>query len=262
MKLYKRTIGKIILRVILVAVGVCSLPLFLIPLSLSVGVNIGNATGIAVALLLIVYGLFFGAINRAIGKGLKHKVLRYLVYFAGAIVGTILVLVIVLTTLMLRAMANEPKGHETLVVLGCRVYGETPSLSLRERLEAAYLYLEEHPDVYCVVSGGQGDGENISEAECMYRYLTERGIEGTRIFIEDASTTTRENLEFSLEVVRENHLPSEIAIVTSEYHQYRASLVAKELGLENTAVCGETAKWLLPTFYIRELYGILYQWVF
>lgn len=258
----KRTIGLICLRVILVAVGVCSLPLFLIPLSLSVGVNIGNATGIAVALLLVVYGLVFKSINKGIIKCLHHKILRYLVYFAGAIAGTILVLVIVLTTLMLRAMGNEPQGNETLVILGCRVYGEVPSLSLRERLEAAFEYLEEHPEAYCVVSGGQGDGENISEAECMYRYLTNRGISGARIFVEDASTTTRENLEFSLAVIRENNLPEEIAIVTSEYHQYRASLVAKELGLTNTAVCGKTAKWLLPTFYIRELYGILYQWMF
>ena len=258
----KRTIGLICLRVILVAVGVCSLPLFLIPLSLSVGVNIGNATGIAVALLLVVYGLVFKSINKGIIKCLHHKILRYLVYFAGAIAGTILVLVIVLTTLMLRAMGNEPQGNETLVILGCRVYGEVPSLSLRERLEAAFEYLEEHPEAYCVVSGGQGDGENISEAECMYRYLTNSGISGARIFVEDASTTTRENLEFSLAVIRENNLPEEIAIVTSEYHQYRASLVAKELGLTNTAVCGKTAKWLLPTFYIRELYGILYQWMF
>lgn len=258
----KRTIGLICLRVILVAVGVCSLPLFLIPLSLSVGVNIGNATGIAVAMLLVVYGLFFKSINKGIIKCLHHKILRYLVYFAGAIAGIILVLVIVLTTLMLRAMGNEPQGNETLVILGCRVYGEVPSLSLRERLEAAYEYLVEHPEAYCVVSGGQGDGENISEAECMYRYLTNKGISGTRIFMEDTSTTTRENLKFSLELIKEKGLPQEIAIVTSEYHQYRASLVAKEMGLENTAVCGKTAKWLLPTFYIRELYGILYQWVF
>lgn len=262
MKLYKRTMGIRILRVILVAVGVCSLPLFLIPLSLSVGVNIGNATGIAVAILLMVYGLFFKSINKSLNRCLHHKILRYLVFFAGGLAGTILVLVIVLTTLMLRAMGNEPQGNETLVILGCRVYGETPSLSLRERLEAAYEYLEEHPDVYCVVSGGQGDGENISEAECMYRYLTGRGIDGDRIFMEEASTTTRENLEYSLALIKEEGLPQEIAIVTSEYHQYRAGLVAKELGLENTAVCGKTAKWLLPTFYIRELYGILYQWVF
>ena len=262
MKLNKKRIGLIIFRIILVAVGVYSLPLFLIPLSLSVGVNIGNATGIGVAVLLIVYGLFFTVINRGIRTSLKHKVLRYFVYFAGLVASTILVLVIVLTTLMVGAMNNAPKGQETLVVLGCRVYGERPSLSLQERLDAALVYLEEHPETYCVVSGGQGDGENISEAECMYRYLTDRGIDGIRIFKEDASTTTRENLEYSLAVIEENGLPQEIAIVTSEYHQYRASLVAKELGLSNTAVCGKTAKWLLPTFYIRELYGILYQWVF
>lgn len=262
MKLNKKRIGLIIFRIILVAVGVYSLPLFLIPLSLSVGVNIGNATGIGVAVLLIVYGLFFTVINRGIGTCLKHKVLRYFVYFTGLVASTILVLVIVLTTLMVGAMNNAPKGQETLVVLGCRVYGERPSLSLQERLDAALVYLEEHPEAYCVVSGGQGDGENISEAECMYRYLTDRGIDGIRIFKEDASTTTRENLEYSLAVIEENGLPQEIAIVTSEYHQYRASLVAKELGLSNTAVCGKTAKWLLPTFYIRELYGILYQWVF
>ena len=262
MKLNKKRIGLIIFRIILVAVGVYSLPLFLIPLSLSVGVNIGNATGIGVAVLLIVYGLFFTIINRGIRTSLKHKVLRYFVYFAGLVASTILVLVIVLTTLMVGAMNNAPKGQETLVVLGCRVYGERPSLSLQERLDVALVYLEEHPETYCVVSGGQGDGENISEAECMYRYLTDRGIDGIRIFKEDASTTTRENLEYSLAVIEENGLPQEIAIVTSEYHQYRASLVAKELGLSNTAVCGKTAKWLLPTFYIRELYGILYQWVF
>lgn len=262
MKVCKKSLGLIFLRMILVAVGVCSLPLFLIPLSLSVGVNIGNATGIAVALLLIVYGLFFCTINKGIKKWLHHKVLRYFVYLAGLVASTILILVVILTTLMIRAMNNVPKGHETLVVLGCRVYGERPSLSLQERLDAALVYLEEYQEAYCVVSGGQGDGENISEAECMYRYLTDRGIDGARIFKEDASTTTRENLEFSLVVIEENGLPQEIAIVTSEYHQYRASLVAKELGLTNTAVCGKTAKWLLPTFYIRELYGILYQWVF
>lgn len=250
------------LRIILVAVGVCSLPLFLLPLSLSVGVNIGNATGIAVALLFVIYGLFGGPINRVIRSWKKHKILRYFVYLAGCVAVTILILVIVLTAFMLRAMNNAPKGHETLVVLGCRVYGETASLSLRERLDAALEYLEEHPDAYCVVSGGKGTGEDISEAECMYRYLTAKGIDGTRIFMEDASTTTRENLEFSLAVIRENQLSEEIAIVTSEYHQYRAGLVAKDLGIESTAICGKTAKWLLPTYYIRELYGILYQWVF
>lgn len=96
----------------------------------------------------------------------------------------------------------------------------------------------------------------------MYRYLTDKGIDGNRIYKEDASTSTRENLEFSLQVIKENNLPQNIAIATSEYHQYRVSLVARGLGVKNTAVCGKTAKWLFPTFYVRELYGILYEWVF
>ena len=258
----KRMSWTILFRIILVAVGVFSLPLFLLPLSLSVGVNIGNATGIAVALLFVIYGLFFNRVNRMVRKCKEHRFLRWFVYFTEGVTIIVLGLVIVLTTLMLRAMNNEPKGQETLVVLGCKVRGEIPSLSLQERLDAALEYMQEHPDVYCVVSGGQGPGENISEAECMYRYLTENGIDQSRIYKEDKSTSTRENLEFSLKVIRENHLSEEIAIVTSEYHQYRASLVAKDLGIESTAICGKTAKWLFPTYYIRELYGILYQWVF
>lgn len=258
----KRMSWTILFRIILVAVGVFSLPLFLLPLSLSVGVNIGNATGIAVALLAVFYGLFFNRVNRLVQKCKENRFLRWFVYFTEGVAILVLGLVIVLTTLMLRAMNNEPKGQETLVVLGCKVRGEIPSLSMQERLDAALEYMQDHPDVYCVVSGGQGPGEDISEAECMYRYLTENGIDGSRIYKEDKSTSTRENLEFSLKVIRENHLSEEIAIVTSEYHQYRASLVAKDLGIESTAICGKTAKWLFPTYYIRELYGILYQWVF
>lgn len=259
MKSKKWTIG---FRIILVAVGIRSLPLFILPLSLSVGVNIGNATGIGVALLAIFYGLFFNRVNQMIRKCKEHRFLRWFVYLAEGVVIVVAGLVVVLTTLMFRAMNNEPKGQETLVVLGCKVRGEVPSLSLQERLDAALEYMLEHPDAYCVVSGGQGPGEDISEAECMYRYLTQNGIDQSRIYKEDKSTSTRENLELSLKVIQENHLSEEIAIVTSEYHQYRASLVAKDLGIQSTAICGKTAKWLFPTYYIRELYGILYQWVF
>ena len=65
----------------------------------------------------------------------------------------------------------------TVVVLGCQVKGEAPSLTLTERLDAAYDYLCSHPDAACILSGGQGDDEKISEAECMYRYLTKKGFD-------------------------------------------------------------------------------------
>lgn len=262
MKVFRKIKWSMVFRVFLVAVGMCALPLFVIPLLLTVGLNIGNVTGIAVALALIAYGLLYHRINDFRKNWKKKRVIKYLVYGTEFIVGLIIVLALLMTALMIHAAGKAPVGNETLIVLGCRVYGETPSLSLRERLDAAYEYLEANPKAYCVVSGGQGSGENISEAECMYRYLVNKGIDGSRIYKEDASTSTRENLEFSLQVIKENQLPAEIAVATSEYHQYRVGLVAKGLGIENTSVCGQTATWLFPTFYVRELYGILYEWVF
>lgn len=258
-----KKLGKFkVIPAVLVVIGALVFVVFAVPLLLTVTLNIGNFTGIVVSGVLVVYGLFFSKINRLRKEWKQKKYIRFLVYFAEGLVVFAVCLAIVLSMLMVKGATNAPKGNETLIVLGCRVYGENPSLSLRERLDAAYKYLETHPKSYCVVSGGQGTGEDISEAECMYRYLTERGIDGERIFKEEKSTSTRENIAFSMRVIEENNLPGEIAIATSEYHQYRVSLIAKDLGVKNTAVSGLTAPWLFPTFYVRELYAILYEWVF
>ena len=75
---------------------------------------------------------------------------------------------------MVRASKSAPKDETVMIVLGCGVNGDRPSLMLTERLDAACDYLNTHEEVVCILSGGQGKGENISEAECMYRYLTEK----------------------------------------------------------------------------------------
>jgi len=93
-------------------------------------------------------------------------------------------------------------------------------------------------------------------------YSVEKGIDANRLYREEKSTNTRENLLFAKEVIEQNGLEPEIAIATSEYHVYRAGLIAESLDMEYTSVPGKTAIWLFPTYYIRELYGILYEWVF
>ena len=213
-------------------------------------------------LILGVYALFMPKVHALLGSWSNQKGKRWLVRAVAAMLGLIAVLVIIETGCMISAANKKPTGSATLVVLGCRVYGERASLSMIERLEAAYSYLQENPEAVCVLSGGKGDGENITEAECMYRYLMDKGIAAERLYKEEASVSTRENLKFSLELITEQGLSPEIAIATSEYHQYRAGLIAKELGIDAAAVNGKTAWWLFPTYYIRELYGILYQWVF
>ncbi len=249
-------------RVVLMVVAVICFAWFAIPLSLSVSLNLGNMTGLAVAVLLFLYGLLMPRVNRMMAKWRVHKMLRWLYRGILGILALIVIFVVVESACMLHAAGKKPEPGATVVVLGCRVYGERASLSMVERLEAAYEYLVEHKDSVCVLSGGQGDGENITEAECMYRYLVNKGIDASRLYKEEASTTTRENLQFSKQLIETERLNPVIAIATSEYHEYRAGLIADSLGIKYAAVPGKTAIWLFPTYYVRELYAILYEWIF
>lgn len=250
------------IRMVLMACGVLIFIWFALPLFLSVSLNIGNLTGLAVAVLIVLYGLCMPWVHGMMVKWRTHKVLRWLYRGILGMIALVAVLVVVESACMIFAACKAPEPGATVVVLGCRVYGERASLSMQERLEAAYEYLTEHPESVCVLSGGKGDGESITEAECMYRYLVNKGIDPARLVKEEASTTTRENLLFSKQLIEEQGLHPVIAIATSEYHEYRAGLIAKSLGIEHAAVPGKTAIWLFPTYYVRELYGILYEWIF
>ena len=152
-----------------------------------------------------------------------------------------------------------------IVVLGAAVRGDTPSRALVERMEAARAYMVSHPDAVAIVSGGQGDGENLSEAEAMYKWLTANGIDGSRLIIEDRATSTYENLKYSFDIInsRGQEQDISIAVVTSEYHIYRAKLLADSLGAE---VGGIPAKTSAPAvklnYFIREAFGVTYQWIF
>lgn len=261
-KMNKAQAVRMILRLLFVGIGGIGLVWILVPVAVGRIVNIGTVTGVLVFGMLAGYGLFMKPCNRMLANLWKKKAGRIVLGILMGIACIILSLVILLTTNMIIGANREPAEDATVVVLGCRVYGELASLSLMERLETAEGYLKEHPEAVCILSGGQGPGEDISEAECMYRYLTEQGISPERLYLEDRSTSTRENMAFSRKIIEEQGLNTNVAIVTNEYHEYRASIIAKEVGLEPAAVPASTAIWLFPAYYVRELYGILYEWVF
>lgn len=152
-----------------------------------------------------------------------------------------------------------------LVVLGAGVNGNTPSYILRTRIDAAYDYLKENPDVQCIVSGGQGDGENISEAQCMFDHLTAKGIDPERIWLEDQSTSTKENLAYTLEVIREKtgQAPASLTLLSNEFHLYRAGLFAAQQGITAQTVPADT-RWtaLYINYFLREIVCVWYLTVF
>lgn len=119
-----------------------------------------------------------------------------------------------------------------------------------------------HPDALAVVSGGQGEGEDITEAKAMADYLTAHGIDSVRIVQEDQSRSTRENLENSFAILRaRGYDPANgVGIVTSEYHLYRAKRMVRALGAEPVGIAAETT---LPTmrvnYFIREAFAAAYM---
>ncbi|MBR4084854.1 MAG: YdcF family protein [Lachnospiraceae bacterium] len=257
----KKNIKLPYVRLSLVAFCILGILYFLLPFIAGRILNLGNATGILLLLLLMLYGLFMPKLHGFVRKAWKKKVGKFTLLAAGGLVGLVILLASIETGCMIHAATNAPTEAATLVVLGCRTYGDRPSIMLASRLDAAYGYLTEHPQAVCVVSGGQGPDEPISEGEFMYQYLVKKGIAPERIYRETESTSTRENLLFSKAIIEKEGLNPRIAIVTNEYHEYRASMIAKALGLEHSAVPAKTPWWLFPTYYIRELYGIIYEWV-
>lgn len=234
---------------------------FLLPLTHFI-LNIGNITG------MTVFAAFYFCIDhyeqvRGWQKEKWSSVWGKILITACSLLLTgIFVTAGVLSVYMLSSFntAQEYNG-ETVIVLGCEVRKNTPSRMLTERLRAAYVFLTDHPDAECVLSGGQGSNENISEADAMYIWLTENGIDAERLYLEDRSTSTKENLSFSKDRIEAWHLNPDVVIITSGFHEYRAGLIADTLDMNHKGYGSHTAWWLMPTFAVREMYGILYQYV-
>lgn len=160
-----------------------------------------------------------------------------------------------------KAASAEPEACRYVIVLGAGINGSVPSLSLRNRLDAAYAYLTANPDTICIVSGGQGPGEDLTEALCMFNDLTAKGIAPERIWMEDKSTSTRENIAFSLDLIEEKtgQRPQKAGILSSEYHIFRAGLVARSQNLEAIGIPAKTS-WvsLRINYFLREIVAVWY----
>lgn len=250
-----------IIQVIIIVISSVFLAWFLIPVFTSVGWKIGNVTGVAVFAVLLLYGIFFDRVNSFLKELWKKKWGKFLEILAAVILAVIFSLAAVTYGCILSASNEKPVPGETAVVLGCKVNGTVPSLTLVSRLETAWSYLSENPEAMCIVCGGMGDGESVTEADAMREWLIREGISPDRIFIEDQSLDTDENLRFAREILLQNpELGESICIITNDFHMYRALSCAKSLGLEASGISASTPWWLYPTYVVREMYGILENW--
>ena len=159
---------------------------------------------------------------------------------------------------------DETREPSAVIILGAGVYGTEPSVSLRVRLDAALAYLADKPDIPVVVSGGQGNAEDITEAECMRRYLTAHGLDGSRILMEEEARNTRENIDNSLAVLAENGTDTSdnIAVVTADYHLARAGILFAQPNFIPVAAHLPQDYWPLTlNYYVREAFALVRAWI-
>lgn len=181
-------------------------------------------------------------------KGLPRPI-RY--GMAGVLLAGALLFVAVEAVIIGYSIGAPKAGADYVVVLGAQVRGKRPSYNLCRRLDAACQYLGENPNTRVILSGGQGSGEEISEAQAMAEYLEEKGIERERMILEDQSRNTDENLRYSREKMTETD--PKVVLATNGFHVFRSVRIAKKQGLTQVEGLGAPVQWYtVPNMYVRE----------
>ena len=153
-----------------------------------------------------------------------------------------------------------------MIVLGCKVEPWGPSILLRDRMDKALDYLENHPDLMVVVSGGQGPDEHVAEAVAMEEYLQKNGVPGRQIIVENQSHNTVQNLILSRKVLgeRDEALLDHVVIVSNGFHLRRVRMLADRAGYENVSTLAAPATHVPSKLkmYVREPLALVKSFVF
>lgn len=173
--------------------------------------------------------------------------------FGGVVLAAALLFLVMEGLIASQMFARGEKGMDYILVLGAQVRGDRVSRALEDRLKSAARYLSENPETKAVLSGGQGPGENLTEAQAMCDWLTARGIDESRLILEDRSTSTWENMTYSKALLPEDAGDISIGIVTNNFHVYRGVMLAKVCGFQNACgIAAESHSLMQLHFLVRE----------
>lgn len=220
-----------------------------------------SLNGINFSALFIVNSIwivYFAFELRKISKKMSNKWIKLFIK-----VYNILVIVFISSFLLVESILifkiNNFKSIENIesldyvIVLGAGLDGENVGKVLKSRLDKAIEYYNIHKDVNIIVSGGLGEGEIISEADAMYKYLIEQGVNPNQIIKENKATTTLENIKYSKEIlIKRNDKNKKVLIVTNEFHLYRAMVISNILGVKNEGLASITPIKIRVNYLIRE----------
>lgn len=158
---------------------------------------------------------------------------------------------------------KEKNKSDFIIILGAAVHGEVPSYALSKRLEVSLMLINENPDVKVILSGGQGPGEDITEAEAMRRYLVSNGVNEQNLLKEEKATNTYENIMYSKEIMDKFNMDNpSITVVTSNSHMYRTLYICDKLDLDVSGYISPVLINSVPFLYFREFFAVVKAYLF
>ncbi len=163
----------------------------------------------------------------------------------------------ILLGIVLAGSHDQVSGQPSvMIVLGCQVRPDGPSILLQDRIDEAAAYLLDHPEVTVVASGGQGPDEPMSEARAIRDALVEQGVEAERILLEEASHNTVQNLRYSKALLEEEHIDTSggVLVVSNGFHLARVRMLAERCGFGQVSTLAAPESHLPSrlAMYIRE----------
>lgn len=211
----------------------------------------------------IAVGLFFLITAVVLFLQHRHKInIRPVIKIILTTIFGICVLVFVIVEgLIISAMNKQTSPNlDYIIVLGAQVRGVTITKSLAKRLDSAVDYLNDNEQTIVVVSGGQGEGEDATEASCMRDYLIDHNIDESRIILEEAATNTQENIAFSMELIEESANSSDdisVGVVTNNFHVYRAVAISNKQGHDVSGISAPCDNTLFINYMVREFFAVI-----
>ncbi|HNX14054.1 MAG TPA: ElyC/SanA/YdcF family protein [Oscillospiraceae bacterium] len=207
-----------------------------------------------------ILGVFFIAlpfINPVARKLLKKAYLPVKIFFWSVFCVGAAYMLVMMAIVARGSYVATFANPDAVIVMGGGIEGDRPQLLLQYRLNAAVEFLNVHPGITCIVSGGEDSNSDRTEADVMKQYLVEKGIAASRVLMEDKSTDSHENLNLSAEILKINGFGNKVVIITDRFHQYRSALYAKHAGLDSTPYCSGSPYLLQQSFWIREAFAML-----
>ena len=194
--------------------------------------------------------------SRSVITYLFNIMVTYIVYLECILFGIII--------LGIKSAKHVPRfDKDAIIILGCQIKKDgTLTNLLKGRVDRAIEFSKMQKentdkDIYFVPSGGKGSDEIMSEADSMKNYLLTQGIKKESIIVENKSTNTDENIEFSLKLIKQKIKKPNIAFSTTNYHVYRAGIIASRKYNNVEGIGSKTKTYYWVNAFIREFIATL-----